>query len=122
MDRKEVVLEYLKRCNTYAEDSITRKTERGEEEQIESWKSYIQFNDHAIEEIKNGTLDNWFTPLPTSSMESAQRIDVNELEHAQRAGWLAGLVVGWLAGWLADGWLAGCVLATYRDRGLSQTR
>ena len=92
MDRKEVVLDYLKRCNIYAEDSIARKTERGEIEQTESWKSYVQFNDHAIEEIKNGTLDNWFTPLPSKGMEGAQRIDVNELEHAQRAGWLSGLL------------------------------
>ena len=92
MDRKRIVLDYLKRCNSYAEDSVTRKTERGEEQQTESWKSYIQFNTHAIEEIKNGTLDNWFTPLPTKTMEGAQRIDVNELEHAHRAGWLSGLL------------------------------
>ena len=92
MDRKEVVLDYLKRCNIYAEDSIARKTERGEKEQTESWKSYVQFNDHAIEEIKNGSLDHWFTPLPSKGMEGAQRIDVNELEHAQRAGWLSGLL------------------------------
>tara|TARA_B110000444_G_scaffold64237_1_gene60146 strand:- start:1504 stop:2325 length:822 start_codon:yes stop_codon:yes gene_type:complete len=92
MDRKEIVLDYLNRCNTYAKESIARKTERGEKEQTGSWKSYVQFNDHAIEEIKNGTLDNWFTPLPTKSMEGAQRIDVNEMEHAHRAGWLSGLL------------------------------
>ena len=92
MNRKEIVLDYLERCNTYANDSIDRKTERGEKEQTESWKSYVQFNEHAIEEIKNGTLDKWFTPLPTKSMEGAKRIDVNELEHAQRAGWLSGPV------------------------------
>ena len=92
MDRKQVVLDYLTRCNAYAMDSIARKTERGEKEQTASWESYIQFNDHAIEEIKNGTLDNWFTPLPTKSMEGARRIDVDELEHAQRAGWLSGLL------------------------------
>ena len=92
MDRKEVVLDYLKRCNAYAEDSIARKNERDEFDQTASWKSYIEFNDHAIEEIKNGTLDHWFTPLPTKGMEGAQRIDVNELEHGQRAGWLSGLL------------------------------
>ena len=92
VDRKEIVLDYLQRCNTYAEDSIARKTERGEKEQTESWKSYVQFNEHAIEEIKNGTLDHWFTPLPTKNMEGAKRIAVDELEHAQRAGWLSGLL------------------------------
>ncbi len=92
MDRKAVVLEYLKRCNTYAQESITRKRERGEEQLTESWKSYIDFNDHAIEEIKNGTLDHWFTPLPTTNMSAAKRMDVDEIEHAQRAGWLSGLL------------------------------
>ena len=92
MDRKAVVLEYLKRCNSYAEASIARKRERGEEQQTDSWKSYIEFNDHAIEEIKNGTLDHWFTPLPTTNMVDAKRMDVNEIEHAQRAGWLSGLL------------------------------
>ena len=92
MDRKGIVLDYLKRCNAYAEDSIARKTERDEYDQTVSWKSYIEFNNHAIEEIKNGSLDHWFTPLPTKGMEDAQRIDVDELEHAQRAGWLSGLL------------------------------
>ena len=92
MDRKAVVLEYLNRCNSYAEASIARKRERGEEQQTDSWKSYIEFNDHAIEEIKNGTLDHWFTPLPTTNMVDAKRMDVNEIEHAQRAGWLSGLL------------------------------
>ena len=92
MDRKGIVLDYLKRCNAYAEDSIARKTERDEYDQTVSWKSYIEFNDHAIEEIENGTLDHWFTPLPTKGMEGAQRIDVDELEHEQRAGWLSGLL------------------------------
>ena len=92
MDRKGVVLDYLERCNTYAEESIVRKTERGEALETESWKSYIEFNNHAIEEINNGTLDHWFTPLPTKGMGDAHRIDVEELEHAQRAGWLSGLL------------------------------
>lgn len=92
MDRKAVVLEYLNRCNAYAEASIARKKERGEEQQTDSWKSYIEFNDHAIEEIKNGTLDHWFTPLPTTNMADAKRVDVGDIEHAQRAGWLSGLL------------------------------
>ncbi|MBT5844230.1 MAG: hypothetical protein HOH79_04510 [Euryarchaeota archaeon] len=92
MDRKGAVLDYLKRCNAYAEDSIIRKTERGEFEQTEPWKSYIEFNDHAILEINEGKLDHWFTPHPTKGMEDARRIDVEKLEHAQRAGWLSGLL------------------------------
>ena len=92
MDRKGVVLEYLNRCNTYAEASIARKRERGESNETNPWTSYIEFNNHAIEEIQNGTLDHWFTPLPISNMSESRRIDVNALEHAERAGWLSGLL------------------------------
>ena len=85
MDRKAVVLDYLKKCNSYAEKSIARKLERGEEEETSSWKSYIEFNNHAIEEIQNGTLNKWFSPMPTTNMDQARRIDAESIEHAQRA-------------------------------------
>lgn len=92
MDRKAVVLDYLKKCNLYAEKSIARKLERGEEEETSSWKSYIEFNNHAIEEIHNGTLNKWFSPMPTTNMDQAKRMDAESIEHAQRAGWLSGLL------------------------------
>ena len=92
MDRKAVVLDYLKKCNSYAEKSIARKLERGEEEETSSWKSYIEFNNHAIEEIQNGKLNKWFSPMPTTNMDHARRIDAESIEHAQRAGWLSGLL------------------------------
>ncbi|MBT60032.1 MAG: hypothetical protein CMA63_00585 [Euryarchaeota archaeon] len=92
MDRKAVVVDFLERCNVYAADSIKRKQSRGEDGNIESWESYIEFNQHAIEEIHNGKLDRWFTPLPTRGMEHARRIEVDDLEHPVRAGWLSGLL------------------------------
>lgn len=92
MDRKAVVVEFLERCNTYAEDSIQRKQKRGEESDLDSWNSYIEFNQHAIDEIHNGKLDRWFTPLPTTGMHAARRLEVDELEHSVRAGWLSGLL------------------------------
>jgi flavin reductase (DIM6/NTAB) family NADH-FMN oxidoreductase RutF len=92
MDRKAIVLDYLRKCNAYAEKSIARKQDRGEVEQTSSWESYIEFNNHAIEEIQNGTLNSWFSPMPTSNMEHAKRTDVDSIEHAQRAGWLSGLL------------------------------
>ena len=92
MDRKAVVLDYLEKCNTYAQASIKRKLERGEADETKSWESYMQFNDHAIEEISNGTLDHWFSPPPSENMSNAHRIDVDNIEHAQRAGWLSGLL------------------------------
>jgi len=58
MDRKAIVLDYLRKCNAYAEKSIARKQDRGEVEQTSSWESYIEFNNHAIEEIQNGTLNS----------------------------------------------------------------
>ena len=76
MDEKAVIVEYLKKCNSYAEASIARKEERGEVEEIPSWRSYIEFNEHAIEELGNGKLDAWFTPAPTHSLKQATRLDL----------------------------------------------
>ncbi|MFL2949396.1 MAG: flavin reductase family protein [Candidatus Poseidoniaceae archaeon] len=92
MDEKAVIVEYLKKCNSYAEASIARKEERGEVEEIPSWRSYIEFNEHAIEELGNGKLDAWFTPAPTHSLKQATRLDAEALEHPIRAGWLSGLL------------------------------
>ena len=92
MDRKATVVDYLEKCNAYAQASIARKMERGEVDETESWKSYVEFNEHAIEEISNGTLDHWFSPPPSQNMSDARRIDADSLEHAERAGWLSGLL------------------------------
>ena len=92
MDRKATVVDYLEKCNAYAQASIARKMERGEVDETESWKSYVEFNEHAIEEISNGTLDHWFFPPPSQNMSDARRIDADSLEHAERAGWLSGLL------------------------------
>lgn len=92
MDEKAVIVNYLRKCNTYAEASIQRKEDRGELEEISAWKSYIAFNDHAIEELGNGKLDAWFTPAPTQSMAEAYRIEADEIDHPVRAGWLSGLL------------------------------
>ena len=77
MDEKAVIVNYLRKCNTYAEASIQRKEERGELDEISAWKSYIAFNDHAIEELGNGKLDAWFTPAPTQTMSEAYRMAVS---------------------------------------------
>lgn len=92
MDEKGVIVDYLKKCNTYAEASIARKIERGEDAELDAWRSYIMFNEHAIEELGNGKLDAWFTPAPTHSLSDARRLDADELDHAVRAGWLSGIL------------------------------
>ena len=56
-DERGVVASFLKKCNVYAEASIERKRERGELDDIPKWEAYIEFNQHALEEIANGTLD-----------------------------------------------------------------
>ena len=48
MDEKGIIADYLRKCNVYAEASIARKEARGESEEIAAWKSYIEFNEHAI--------------------------------------------------------------------------
>ena len=92
MDRKGIVVDYLRKCNTYAEASIQRKESRGDGEDTQAWRSYIEFNEHAIEELGNGKLDSWFSPLPNATMDDARRLDADALEHPIRAGWLSGLL------------------------------
>ena len=41
MDEKGVIVDYLKKCNAYAEASIARKIERGEDAELDAWRSYI---------------------------------------------------------------------------------
>ena len=60
MDEQSIVTAFLERCNTYAKASIARKKERGENKEIPRWEAYVEFNQHAIEEIADGTLDRWF--------------------------------------------------------------
>ena len=49
--------------------------------------SHIEFNEHALEEIANGTLDRWFT----DSQETAapiHRLSAEDMEHVERSSWL----------------------------------
>lgn len=86
-DERTAVASFLKKCNAYARDSIQRKQERGEEGEIPKWEAYIEFNEHALEEIANGTLDRWFT----DSQEAAapiHRLSAEDMEHVERSSWL----------------------------------
>ena len=87
MDEQSIVTAFLERCNTYAKASIARKKERGEDEEIPRWEAYVEFNQHAIEEIADGTLDRWFE----ENIDHAQpinRLDVDEMTHLERSTWL----------------------------------
>ena len=59
-ERRKLVVSFLRRCVRYANDSIDRKKERGEdEEEISKWSAYRDFTDHAIMEVSRGDLDSW---------------------------------------------------------------
>ena len=58
--RRKLVVSFLRKCVTYANDSIERKTERGDEEgEISRWTAYRDFTEHAVMEVSRGDLDSW---------------------------------------------------------------
>ena len=59
-ERRNLVVSFLRKCVTYANDSIERKTERGdEEEEISRWSANRDFTEHAVMEVSRGDLDSW---------------------------------------------------------------
>ena len=59
-ERRSLVTSFLRKCVTYANDSISRKRDRGDsEEEIEKWETYRDFTEHAVMEVSNGELDEW---------------------------------------------------------------
>ncbi len=59
-ERRNLVVSFLRKCVTYANDSIERKIERGdEEEEISRWSAYRDFTEHAVMEVSRGDLDSW---------------------------------------------------------------
>ena len=59
-ERRSLVVSFLRKCVTYADDSISRKRDRGDsEEAIEKWENYRDFTEHAVMEGSNGELDEW---------------------------------------------------------------
>jgi len=70
-EKKAIVINFLNRCNLYAEEKITvyEKELLGNSdsklifklnEKKHSWSSYFKFNNHAIGELKTKRLDAWF--------------------------------------------------------------
>ena len=59
-ERRLLVVSFLRKCVTYANDSIYRKRDRGDsEEEIEKWENYRDFTEHAVMEVSNVELDEW---------------------------------------------------------------
>ncbi len=90
-DERTTVAAFLKKCNVYAEASIQRKRERGEQDDIPKWEAYIEFNQHALEEIANGTLDKWFESN-SEHQPPMVRLNVDDMEHVERSIWLNGIL------------------------------
>ncbi len=90
MIEKDVVIRFLNQCNSYAQNSIQRKKERGDENEIRAWESYIKFNQHAIDEITDGTLDDWFHyPIQHGELSA---VDFEGMEHQEKSKWLTALL------------------------------
>tara|TARA_B100000686_G_scaffold308523_1_gene349654 strand:- start:107 stop:310 length:204 start_codon:yes stop_codon:yes gene_type:complete len=59
-ERRSLVTSFLRKCVSYANDSIQRKKDRGDsEEEISKWENYRDFTEHAVMEVSNGDLDEW---------------------------------------------------------------
>lgn len=93
MDKKDIVADFLKRCIDYSDKSIARKEARGETQEIPAWQSYRDFTAYSLEEIQSGKLDDWFGEGKNSNLfDNCHQIDIDELQHGQRATWLSGIL------------------------------
>jgi hypothetical protein len=69
--KKAVVADFLARCNRYADGQLDKY--RAElavappadalvvQDKIGHWTAYRSFNEHALQELARGELDDWFT-------------------------------------------------------------
>lgn len=84
---KQSVCDFLKRCIEYADSSITRKQERGDDADIiAEWTAYRNYTQYALDEVEKGDLDHWFE---RNFAKAEMEIDVEELDHESRSKWLA---------------------------------
>jgi hypothetical protein len=69
-EKKRIVIDFLGRCNAYADDMLAkyrrqlnearREDVLAIEDKIAHWTAYRAFNDVAIADVSRGELDNWF--------------------------------------------------------------
>ncbi len=91
---KQNVIQFLERCIVYADESIQRKKERGEEEEeISRWIAYRDFTAYASEEVSRGELDDWFDSEEEISLELGSEVmDLEEMTHEERSRWLSAII------------------------------
>ena len=75
-ERRELIELFLRRCVTYADSSIERKKQRGEDEEIiAKWLAYRDFTEHAAAEVASGVLDTWLEDGPMPGEDDSQTSD-----------------------------------------------
>lgn len=62
---KEIVINFLFKCNHYSSKKIkkyqeAKVIEQETQKKIAQWQSYSDFNKYAIKELKETKLDSWF--------------------------------------------------------------
>ncbi len=69
--KKAVVADFLARCNRYADCQLDKYRDAlaaaapgqalAVQDKIGHWTVYRSFNEHALQELARGELDDWFT-------------------------------------------------------------
>ena len=96
-DAKEHVLRFLRRCVTYADESIQRKKERGEKDEvITQWETYREFTAYAASEVQRGDLNDWFGSVKGASnldlTGEVHQLNPDSFNHKERSAWLGAIV------------------------------
>jgi flavin reductase (DIM6/NTAB) family NADH-FMN oxidoreductase RutF len=87
---KKAIIDFLQKCVVYSDESILRKIERGDSEEIiQQWQTYRDFTNYSIDELNQGKLDDWFQ---TELKFATDTIDLTELDHSERAKWLSAIL------------------------------
>ena len=87
---KIAIADFLRRCIAYADSSIKRKEERGDDSKIiDEWHAYRNYTQYALEELEKGDLDHW---LVRDFSKAINEINIDDLDHAMRSKWLSSSV------------------------------
>ena len=95
IDEKDSIIKFLDRCVEYANDSIERKRERGENEtEIKRWEAYRDFTAYASDEVSRGDLDDWFdeNEKKFDLNSDINSLEVGKMNHQERARWLSAII------------------------------
>lgn len=74
-DRAAIAHDFLRRCREWAvEVELPKRRQAALQSdspeaaaKLHQWLTYLQFTDHAIEEVEQGKLDHWFSEDPGPS-------------------------------------------------------